>query len=105
MTDKQPDALRLADWLEADACDLQPPMDAAAELRRLHQVEKERDVLLGIFKEACKYAEWSEKVVWGNTARQHWTLDIYLPVPLDEPDKSPEAALKRFIDKVEGEKA
>ena len=36
MEEKQPDALRLADWLEADACDLQPPMDAAAELRRLH---------------------------------------------------------------------
>ena len=37
MTDKQPEALRLADWLEADACDLQTPREAAAELRRLHE--------------------------------------------------------------------
>lgn len=32
----QPEALRLADWLDADACDLQTPREAAAELRRLH---------------------------------------------------------------------
>jgi len=32
----QPEALRLADWLDADACDLQTPRLAAAELRRLH---------------------------------------------------------------------
>ncbi len=35
---EQPEALRLADWLDADACDLQPPRLAAAELRRLHIV-------------------------------------------------------------------
>ena len=34
----QPKALRLADWLDADACDLQTPRLAAAELRRLHIV-------------------------------------------------------------------
>ncbi len=34
----QPEALRLADWLDADACDLQTPRLAAAELRRLHAV-------------------------------------------------------------------
>ena len=33
---QQPEALRLADWLDADACDLQTPRAAAAELRRLH---------------------------------------------------------------------
>lgn len=37
----QPEALRLADWLEADACDLQTPRDAAAELRRLYEVNQE----------------------------------------------------------------
>lgn len=35
------DALRLADWLDADACDLQTPLDAAAELRRLHALNAE----------------------------------------------------------------
>lgn len=52
MEEKQADALRLADWLEADACDLQPPMDAAAELRRLHaeneRLKAERDELLAL---------------------------------------------------------
>lgn len=33
----EPVALRLAVWLEADACDLQTPREAAAELRRLHE--------------------------------------------------------------------
>jgi hypothetical protein len=37
----QPKALRLADWLDADACDLQTPRLAAAELRRLHAVNAE----------------------------------------------------------------
>jgi hypothetical protein len=36
-----PVALRLADWLDADACDLQTPRLAAAELRRLHAVNAE----------------------------------------------------------------
>jgi hypothetical protein len=31
----------LADWLDADACDLQTPRLAAAELRRLHAVNAE----------------------------------------------------------------
>lgn len=34
---EQPEALRLADWLDDDACDLQTPREAAAELRRLHE--------------------------------------------------------------------
>ncbi len=38
---EQPEALRLADWLDADACDLQTPRLAAAELRRLHSVNAE----------------------------------------------------------------
>jgi hypothetical protein len=38
---EQPESLRLADWLDADACDLQTPRLAAAELRRLHAVNAE----------------------------------------------------------------
>ena len=36
MTDKQPDPLRLADWLDDDACDLQTPRKAATLLRTQH---------------------------------------------------------------------
>ena len=40
MTDT-PEAVRLADWLEADACDLEAPRQAAALLRRIPDLEAE----------------------------------------------------------------
>ena len=46
MTDKQPEALRLADWLELHAIDGME-QKAAAELRRLHATS---DELLGALK-------------------------------------------------------
>ena len=49
---KQPEALRLADWLDADACDLQTPRLAAAELRRLHSVNA---VLLSALQDIARY--------------------------------------------------
>jgi hypothetical protein len=46
MNDKQPEALRLADALSAGT-HYKPVLDQASfELRRLHQVEKQRDELL-----------------------------------------------------------
>jgi hypothetical protein len=48
---KQPEALRLADWCEANSSGIyRPSADAAAELRRLHAINVEllealRDVL------------------------------------------------------------
>jgi len=48
MTDKQPEALRLAECLEElDHCTILQMRQAAAELRRLHEVNAE---LVGIFK-------------------------------------------------------
>ena len=43
MTDKQPEALRLADWLESEDMPTESAScaDAAAELRRLHEVNAE----------------------------------------------------------------
>ena len=48
MTDKQPEALRLADWLELHAID-GIERKAAAELRRLHA---ENEKLLAVLEEA-----------------------------------------------------
>lgn len=48
MTDKQPEALRLADWLETDVWDLKTPRDAAAELRRLHKAVNALQILVAI---------------------------------------------------------
>lgn len=41
MTDKQPEALRLAEWLEKRQMVMLEDKQAAAELRRLHQSEFE----------------------------------------------------------------
>jgi len=46
---EQPEALRLADWLELDGANCQAQIDAAAELRRLHALNGE---LLEALKEA-----------------------------------------------------
>jgi hypothetical protein len=50
--------------------------------------------------DAVRYAEWHDKNIYpvkGETF-QNWKLTIYLPVRLSEPDKSPEAALRRALD-------
>ena len=42
MTQKQPEALRLADWCDAHSSgDYRPSSEAATELRRLHEVNAE----------------------------------------------------------------
>jgi hypothetical protein len=41
MTDKQPEALRLADWIERGNYNHEDVTKAAAELRRLHEVNAE----------------------------------------------------------------
>jgi hypothetical protein len=45
-------------------------------------------------------AEWRDKHIYvcDGPTLQHWALTIYLPVPIDAKDKSPEAALQRYID-------
>lgn len=51
MADQQPEALLLAECLEQhEYCTLGQMDRAAAELRRLHEVEKQRDELLAALK-------------------------------------------------------
>jgi Mg2+ and Co2+ transporter CorA len=38
---KQPEALRLAHWLERDGANCQQHIDAGAELRRLHELNQQ----------------------------------------------------------------
>jgi hypothetical protein len=60
----QPEALRLAHWLERDGANCQQHLDAAAELRRLHEVNQElvaalKEMLDGenkSFRELCEQA-------------------------------------------------
>lgn len=51
----EPVALRLAVWLEADACDLQTPREAAAELRRLHAQRSADLAAMRMAVEALEY--------------------------------------------------
>ena len=85
------------DWDQLEAC--------RASLRE-HMVEMkrllaERDALLKVLSREVHHAEWLDKhmnFVEGEEGFQQWELKIHLPVPLSEPDKSPEAAFQRFID-------
>ena len=54
---KQPEALRLADWLESDDMPTEQAScaDAAAELRRLHEVNQE---LLGALNDVLSMPEY-----------------------------------------------
>ncbi len=51
--------------------------------------------------DAVRRAEWQDKHIypWGGETFQTWKLTIYLEVPLSETDKSPEAALRRALEK------
>ena len=55
MTDKQPEALRLADWLERRTMIMFEDKQAAAELRRLHEVNAE------LVETLAEIAEWTER--------------------------------------------
>lgn len=43
--------------------------------------------------------EWRDKVMHPCQGQpfQNWLVHLYLPVPLDATDKSPEAAIERFL--------
>ena len=59
----QPEALALADILDRSV--LQVHADAAAELRRLHELNQE---LLAVMKEIMSWEE-NEQMAWGQKAR------------------------------------
>lgn len=52
-----------------------------------------------LLQDAVRHAEWQDKLIHpcnGETF-QTWKLTVYLPVPLHQADKSPEAALQRAL--------
>jgi hypothetical protein len=61
----QPEALRLADCLETEKVGAILGDSAAAELRRLHEVNQE---LLAVMKEIMSWEE-NEQMTWGQKAR------------------------------------
>jgi len=65
---KQPEALRLAHWLARDGATCSAHIDAAAELRRLHEVNTE---LLAAFKDLLEANSYYFPAgnPWGDRAR------------------------------------
>ena len=62
------------------------------------------DPLFGFLRSNIRYAEWQDKHInpYESESYQNWKLTLYLPVPLSEPDKSPEAALERLLSRLAG---
>jgi len=61
----QPEALRLADWMECNDASIKVQNEAAAELRRLHENNQE---LLDLLKRANS-GTGSHTVMWQSEAR------------------------------------
>ena len=83
MTDKQPEALRLADWLELHAIDGME-RKAAAELRRLHATNKELLEALKASEEKLRAWEYIVEGEWGELrseeemeADRAWSEQVY----------------------------
>ena len=65
MVNEQPEALRLAEWIEGDMT-CQGDAEIAAELRRLHESNTE---LLAALKECIHFVEYDPKNVIGKQAK------------------------------------
>ena len=67
-------------------------------LDKIEALKAERDAMRKLFD--FTFAEWHDKHIHSCDVEtyQNWAIKIYLPVPLSETDKSPEAALIRAID-------
>lgn len=75
MKTQQPEALRLADCLETEKVGAILGDSAAAELRRLHEVEKQRDELLAALNNLRSTAYW---IVEGGEFA-HWVNNKKMP--------------------------
>lgn len=72
MTDKQPDALRLADWLERRTMIMFEDKQAAAELRRLHEVNAELvEALKAALSDDQPYIEKCKAAIAKATGENH----------------------------------
>jgi len=76
---------------------MQEAEDAIAWLRT--EVAK-RAGLDKLMQESLPHAEWQDKHIHpvGRETYQNWKVTVYLPVPLSEVDKSPQAALARAVE-------
>lgn len=116
ITDAMVDAyLRANDayWREVDALPSDPtkpwrqgtPREATrVSLAAALDAAQAEPVALQLLREELPHAEWEDKHIHpvGSESFQNWRISIRLPVPLSEPDKSPEAALLRLLRMREG---
>lgn len=76
--------------------------DQAHLKARCASLDLENRVLKHIIKDAMQHPEWCEKFIVPCMAEefQNWKIEIFLPVPRRENDKSPEKALERHTGNV-----
>lgn len=70
------------------------------ELRaEIAALKAECDALRALMNDAMHDPEWRDKTIYPCRGEpyQNWLLQIYLPVPSDSTDKSPDRALERAI--------
>lgn len=109
MSNEQPLALRLADWCEAHSSGVyRPSAEAAAELRRLHAVEVERDQLRAALARHGEPVAWQQPIcryisdVLASDAapgEKHIARTIMHLLPLDvlQPAQIPEEATSEML--------
>lgn len=85
--------------LEADNSTLYHAV--AQEAQRALKLEAENAALRALLTHAARDAQFQEKHIHpvGGPTYQNWLLDVYLPVPLTETDKSVERALEAYLEK------
>lgn len=83
---------------------VRPNVEAAPwVIEEIKKLEKENAAMKSMLMQSAKCAEWRDKHIYYMNdldAAQHYKLEIYLPVPLSEVDKSVETALEKQIDRV-----
>lgn len=83
---------------------VRPNVEAAPwVIEEIKKLEKENVAMKSMLMQSAKCAEWRDKHIYYMNdldAAQHYKLEIYLPVPLSEVDKSVETALEKQIDRV-----
>ena len=73
---------------------------AALKAALAEQAQPLTDACTKLLQEALPHAEWQDKHIHpvGRESYQNWKVTVYLPVPLSEADKSPQAALARAVE-------
>ena len=100
MSDLRAAALQALEALEQDNPAGRTATIAVLRAALAEQAQPLTDACTKLLQEALPHAEWQDKHIHpvGRETYQNWKVTVYLPVPLSEADKSPQAALARAVE-------